>query len=388
MMEKSGTDRLLERLTIKRFRRVAPSRYTAMQACLLREVWTASGNDPLLPPSPRAELGSIAHRVIEAAGRGELEGSRSEGIAERWEALVSAAEARMKLCPLRRYQVPLSRSISDFQVRRLRTCSRAVEIARDARRDTIRPPGQSHRAAGFELWVESDDGEVGGFIDCVSETSEGVVLSDYKSGAVLESEYEECPGEIKKAYRIQMLLYAALYRHKTGSWPIRLEVIPLQGAPLEVPLDPREAEHHLQEGKMSLRAANKRIAAVQGGTSDATELAAAQPEHCRLCLFRPACKAYWLARQRNEAGKWPADVRGVLEESARLRNGKVCLRIRVAASPSIYSRTVRGVTDSVDRHPLLAGMPIGTCIAVYGLRHDYRSGDYIETQNTVIYRND
>lgn len=388
MMEKSGTDCLFERLTMKRFRRVSPSRYTAMQACLLREVWTASGNDPLLPPSPSAELGSIAHRILEAAGRDELQGAVSEGIAEKWKALVSEAEVRMKLSPLRRYQVPLSRSIPDFQVRRLRACSRAVEIARDACRDTIRPPGQSHRTAGFELWVESDDGEVGGFIDRAIETSEGVVLSDYKSGAVLESEYEEGPGEIKKAYRIQMLLYAALYKHRTGSWPIRLEVIPLQGAPLEVPFDPREAEHLLQEAKMFLRSANKRIAAVQVGMSDATELAAAQPEHCRLCLFRPACMAYWLARQRNEAGKWPADVRGVLEESARLRNGKICLRIRVTDSPSIYSRTVRGVTDSVDRHPLLAGIFIGTCIAVYGLRHDYRSGDYIETQNTVIYRND
>lgn len=387
-MERSGTDLLLERLTMKRFRRVSPSRYTAMQGCLLREIWTASGNDPLLPPSPRAELGSIAHRILEAAGRGELEGAGSEGVDVRWEALVSQAEAQMERSPLRRPQVPLSRSIPDFQVRRLRTCSRAVEVARDARRGSGRLPEQSHRATGFELWVESDDGDVGGFIDCASETPEGVVLSDYKSGAVLESEHEEGPGELKQAYRIQMLLYAALYRQKTGSWPIRLEVIPLHGAPLDVSLDPREAEHLLQEAKMSLRAANNRIAAVQGGTADATELAAARPEHCRLCLFRPACKAYWLARQRNVAGKWPADVRGVLEESARLRNGKVCLRIRVADSPSISSTTVRGVTDSVDRHPLLAGMSIGRSIAVYGLWRDYRSGDYIETQNTVIYRTD
>lgn len=387
-MQSSGTDRLLRQLTMKRFRRILPSRYTAMQACLLREAWTASGNDPLLPPSPRAELGSIAHRILEAAGRGELEGVGNGGVEERWEALVSDAEARMENSPLRRHQVPLNRSIPDFQVRRLRTCSRAVEIARDTHRGSGRLPEKSHHETGYELWVESDDGDVGGFIDRASKTTDGVVLSDYKSGAVLEPEHEEGPGELKQAYRIQMLLYAALYKQKTGAWPVKLEVIPLQGTPLDVLLDPREAEHLLHEAKASLLAANNLIAAVQCGTADVTKLAAAQPEHCRLCLFRPACRAYWFARQRTEAGKWPTDVRGVLAESARLRNGKVCLRIREDDSPSQSCTTVRSVTDSVDRHPLLTSMSVEMCVAVYGLRRDYRSGDYIETQNTVIYWND
>ena len=385
-MEKSGTNLLLERLTMKRFRRVSPSRYTAMQACLLREVWTASGNDSLLPPSPHAELGSIAHRILEAAGRGELEGVDKDGVDERWKALVSEAEARMELSPLRRHQVPLSRSIPDFQVRRLRTCSRAVEIARDAHRGSGKLPEPSRRATGFELWVESDEGELGGFIDRASETTEGVVLSDYKSGAVLESGQEKCSRELKQAYRIQMQLYAALYRQRTDTWPVRLEVIPLQGEPIKVVFEPEHAERLLHEAKEFLRAANNRIDAVQDGTMDTTVLAVALPEHCRLCLFRPACSAYWDARQMDIDAKWPSDVRGILEEFTPLRNGKICLRIGQADSPSLSSIVVRGVTDSLDRHPSLTSMPIGACVAVYGLKRDYRSSDYIETQNTVIYR--
>lgn len=359
-----------------------------MQECLLREVWAASGNDFLLPPSPRAELGNIAHRILEAVGRGELKGTGSEEVNERWEFLVSEAEARMAHSPLRRQQTPLSQSIPDFHVLRLRTCNKAVEIARDVHRCSGKLPKLSRCATGFELWVESDDGDLGGFIDRASETTEGVVLSDYKSGAVLETGPEKYSRELKHVYRIQMQLYAALYRQRTETLPVRLEVIPLQGEPIEVVFELEHVERLLLDAKEFLRVANNRIDAVQDGTMDTTVLAVAIPEYCRLCLFRPACGAYWDARQREIDARWPADVRGILEKSTLLRNGKLCLLIRQTDSPSLSSIVVRGVTDSADRHPILTSMPLGAHVAVYGLQRDYRSCDYIETQNTVIYRTD
>lgn len=384
-MEVDGIELLSEGLTIKRFRRLSPSRYSAMQECLLREIWTASGNDPLLPPSPQAELGRIAHRLLEAAARGELEGVGNDGVGERWDGLVSEAEARMVLSLLVRHQVPLYKSIPDYQVRRLRACSRALKVARDAQRTSGNHSVRSNGATGFEVWVESDEGDIGGFIDRASVISEGVVLSDYKSGAILESEHETHPGELKRAYSIQMKLYAALYKQKTGSWPVKLEVIPLQGEPLDVSLDATDAECLLSAAKAYIRVANDRVSSVQTGTLEITQLAAAKPEHCRMCPFRPACRVYWLARRRNVDGIWPADVCGVLEASVRLRNGKICLRIRETDSPTTSCMTIRGVTDSVDRHPHLSNMPVGTHVAVYGLWRDYRSSDYTETQNTVIF---
>ena len=119
----------LESLVVKPFRRVSPSRYTAMQACLLREVWSASGNEPLLPPSPLAELGSLIHRLLEAAGRGQLNGGGNGKVDATWEELVSQSEKKMALSALRKHQIPLSRSIPDFEVRKLRACRRAAEIA-------------------------------------------------------------------------------------------------------------------------------------------------------------------------------------------------------------------------------------------------------------------
>lgn len=375
----------LKYLVLSHFLRVSPSRYTAIQACLLREVWTASGNEPLLPPSPLAELGSVIHRLLEAAGRGQLHGRTNENIEAAWDELVLDAERNMERSTLRRHQVPMSISIPDFQVRKLRACRRVAEIAHDAFRASDGRPRQSSQPAGFELWVESDDGQVGGYIDRVVITKEGVVLCDYKSGAVLNFGTEEGSGELKRAYKVQMELYAALYQLKSGVWPIRLEIVPLQGTPIDVHFNPENAKRLLAEASTFLHSANKRIAEVENGRADLIGLASPQSMNCRICLFRPACRAYWIAKRQEFQEKWPIDVQGFLREMTRLRNGKVCMKIAEDDSPASSCVTVRNLTDSTDRHPLMHGTTVGKRVAVYGVNRDYRSGDYTETQNTVIY---
>ncbi|MEN8692893.1 MAG: PD-(D/E)XK nuclease family protein, partial [Desulfobacterales bacterium] len=265
---------------------------------------------------------------------------------------------------------------------------RAAEIAHNAFRTQNGRSRRPLEPTGFELWVESDDGQIGGYIDRVAMTNDGVVLSDYKSGAVLDHGTGEGPGHIKRAYKVQLELYAALYRLKCGAWPIRLEIVPLQGSPVEVVYDPEDAEHLLSEACIFLHSANKRIAEVENGNAETAHLASPQATHCRLCLFRPACQTYWIAKGQESKEKWPADVRGFLRETTRLRNGKVCIMIAeddLSTSPYI---TIRNLTDSADRHPLLHRTPKGSLVAIYDLKYHYRSGDYTETQNTVIYRTD
>jgi hypothetical protein len=373
---------------VKRFRRVSPSRYTAMQDCLLREVWTASGNEPLLPPSPLAKLGSVIHHLLEAAGRGHLDGGGNRTIGAAWDELVSQAEKKMTLSALQQHQVPLSRSIPDFEVRKLRACRRATEIAHDAFLSQDDLPRQSSGPTGFELWVESKDGLVGGYIDRVTMTKAGVVLSDYKSGALFDFGRGEGAGELKRAYKEQMELYAALYRAEYGNWPVWLELVPLQGTPVEVAFDHEGAERLLAEASTFLCAANKRIAEVMNGNAEITDLALPQAVHCRLCLFRPACQAYWIARKQESEEKWPADVKGFLRETTHLRSGKVCMTIVGGDSSAPTCITVRNLTDCADRHPLLHLIQPGSRLAVYGLKYHYRSADYTETQNTVIYGTD
>jgi len=359
-----------------------------MKECLLREVLTTSGNEPLLPKSPLAELGSVIHNLLEAAGHGNLEGGKNRKISDVWDALVLQVEKKMVLSPLRRHQIPLCRSIPDFEVRKLRACRRAAEIAHDVLLLQDGPHRQSSEPVGFELWIESHDGLVGGYIDRVTMTKAGVVLSDYKSGAVLDFGTEEGCGELKRAYKEQIKLYAALYHLKCRAWPIRLEVVPLQGMPMEVFSDPKESERLIEDASTFLYAANRRITEVEDGRAEITSLASPQAVYCRLCLFRPACQAYWNARRLEPREKWPSDMKGYLRETTRLRNGKVCMRIAEGDSSMVPCVTVRDLTDSIDRHPLLHLAVIGSRVAIYGLRYQSRSGDYTETQNTVIYEAD
>ena len=378
----------LESLVMKPFRRMSPSRYTAMHTCLLREVWSASGNEPLLPSSPLAELGSVIHRLLEVAGRGQLDGGRNGKVDATWKDLISQAEKKMALSALRQHQVPLSRSIPDFEVRKLRACHRAAEIAHDAFQSDDNRSRQCPHPTGFELWVESHDGQVGGYIDRVTMTKDGVILLDYKSGVILSPGTGGGPGELKRTYKEQMELYAGLYRLKCGAWPIGLRILPLQGTPVEVVLDPENSERLLAEANKFLCAANERIAEVKNGSAEITVLALPQAVHCRLCLFRPACQAYWIAREQESQEKWPADIRGVLRETTRLRNGKVCMRIAQGNSATSSFFTIRNLTDCTDRHPLLHHTQPGSRVAIYGLKYHYRSGDYTETQNTFIYETD
>ena len=375
------------RLTMKRFRRMAPSRYTAMQACLLREVWNASGNTPLLPPSPLAELGSVIHRLLEAAGRGQFADQQEKTIEAAWSKLINEAEKRMSMSATRLPHVPLRKSISDFEVRKLRACRKAASIAHDAKCAREGHGRQALHPTGFERWVESEDGVVGGYIDHIKTTKKGVVLSDYKSGSVLDSGTVGEPREIKQAYRDQLELYAALYRDRSGTWPAVLEIIPLQGAPVEIPFDKRHAERLLETACRSLHAANKMIEEVENGNKDVTSLASPKAEHCRLCLFRPECRAYWTARKHDPQQKWPFDLRGFLREKIVLRNGKLCLAIaKEPSSPLTVS--IRSLESSEDRHPLLHRIQAGSPVEVYGLKYLPRSGDYSETKNTVIYGTD
>ncbi len=356
-----------------------------MRECLLREVLSASGIRALIPPSPLSELGNVIHHLLEAAGRGSL-GNEAEKMAITWNDLISQAEQKISESSMQRHQIPLRRNIPDFEVRKLRAFHRARAIADEVflcRGDSSK---KSLASAGFERWVESPDGLVGGYIDHVKMTKTGAVLTDYKSGAILDFTAGEGSGELKLAYQDQMMLYAALYHGKFGVWPVRLEVVPLQGLPSEIAFDPQESESLLEEATNFLQASMKRIEEVANGKTDIEGLASAETGHCKYCLFRPACQTYWMARQLDPQSKWPSDVRGILEEKTQLRNGKICMRLLETDLSSTHCLTIRNITNTTDRHPLINQLQVGDKVEFYGLRFQYHSQDYSETQNTVIYR--
>lgn len=131
--------------------------------------------------------------------------------------------------------------------------------------------------------------------------------------------------------------------------------------------------------------ANRQIVEVINGKAGISDIASPYSAHCMHCLFRPACRAYWLTRKKEPLLKWPADVKGSITGISRLRNGRLCMRITQDEPLTPSCVTVRNLSDDKGRHPLLPEIKLGTMVAIYCLVHQFRSDDYIETHDTVVF---
>jgi len=161
---------------------ISPSRFSAMQACALREVWSANRIPELLPPSPAGRVGTVIHTLLEEAGAGKI---RSAAIDDRWLELMAAAENRMSKSWLERNSLPLRRSVPKYEVRRLQARSRALTLitSHQGSRSLISKAEVSPHF-GYEFPVSSTDKAVVGRVDAVLPCSDGAVIQDYKSGQI------------------------------------------------------------------------------------------------------------------------------------------------------------------------------------------------------------
>jgi hypothetical protein len=311
--------------------------------CRLRGVWQSVRQRPLLPSSPSARLGTIVHRLLEEAGRGAFPAARaSEAIEARWNELVSEANAAMGRNPFERRFVPLDQSVAKFEVVRLRAVARAAELAADTPGAGARAGDASATPFGYELRVESGDGLIAGRIDRAIPALDGVVLQDYKSGAIFTLRHGE-ERALKPEYAIQLQLYAALYHDATGTWPSRLELVPLSGSPHAVPFVQAESLRLLEDARALLAEVNQQLARSSHDWEGAERsLASPSPSACRFCSYRPACLPYLERNWPDPDNDWPADVWGQFGGLQRLGNGSLILTLK--RGDSVFF--VRGISDA------------------------------------------
>jgi hypothetical protein len=164
---------------------------------------------------------------------------------------------------------------------------------------------------------------------------------------------------------------------------VRLELVPLTGEVIALPVDRARCEGHLVRAGALLRQIN-RIINLQRDMPEtaAAQLAQPSPENCRGCPFRPACHHYWQARAQGGKG-WSSDAAGTFARMQKLRNG----RLAVVLDPERAGcgiTVAKGISPDADRHPALARVEPGARISVFNLRH---SGDAAgeETPATAIY---
>jgi CRISPR/Cas system-associated exonuclease Cas4 (RecB family) len=356
---------------------LSPSRFTAIEACILKE--TCGGNAKLLPRYPKGFLGTIAHRMVEMGAKGLLTGKQGDPAAM-WDKLVAEAEIGIAQDSIEAHLAPLKRSCAEYGLIRARTIRAASQLAASGPLSG----GAGSTAAeglGYEIGVSSKDGAVKGRIDAVTVIEGVLTISDYKTGAVLLEEGGLT--QIKPEYETQLKLYAAIYYETYGRWLDRLLLLNLQGSYFEIPFSRPECEHLLEIAKDTLQKTNDRIRmALQ--QKDALPLANPSPKTCRFCTLRPGCKAYCEARHAQLDAEWPHDLWGRIETKTVSSLGlwAACLNDSSAHGEKAVIRRLSGGT----RHPQFQEAAPGVTIAAFGLRKEGCSETYTESPTTVVYR--
>jgi hypothetical protein len=356
--------------------RISPSRFTDFLECPLRECLAAAREPAQLPSSPVARLGSAIHALLEDAVAGKLAGSSASAIGNRFDALVEEQESEMDRSWLERHFAPLRESIGSFDERRIQAVERAGELNSRATPPEERAEDGAVRRYGTELWVQTADGAVGGFIDLVEPSEAGPVISDYKTGSIRQGD-----ASLKSEYVAQLKLYAAIYAEQHADWPSRLELVTLSGERTMVPFTRAECEELLARAR-ALREEVNAVVVAEGDAGDRQRrLASPSPDTCRFCSYRPSCDPYHEAAGSGEdPAAWPSDVWGRVTQNQSLGNGRQLLRL---SARGVESR-IRGLTPGGMRHPALQWAVPGAYVEAFGVRAN-SPVSFEETVYTVLY---
>jgi hypothetical protein len=262
---------------------VTPSSAQALNECQLRLAYASDADfSHHVPSTQAARLGTACHEVLQIAGEGGLPNPADPGwrsaFEETWQKAVDKQAADAAASPLEaRWGDP--QRWRYYNMRKIATRHLAERLSASIIDD---PEGSA--AALHEAPQEAFGGKLRGRADVIRRGAEPEI-QDFKTGAVIDGQ----DGDIKPSYRIQMLLYAVLERENNGVWPLRATLIPLEGQPVSIDIDPNEAN---RVAEACLGALDDYNATVRDGRPVAG-LAAPSVRSCRFCPYAVRCPAFW-----------------------------------------------------------------------------------------------
>ena len=365
-------DVLLE-TELEPIKRLSPSRFIEIKTCALRGILATSKFPPLLPGSPDAHLGSIIHKMYDLASKKVI---RSEAdFSEEWDKALKQEEARMVSGSLEKNLVPLERHAKTFEVKK-NMCLQGIkplfqiQPATQDKENYFQSVRSSVPAIGSECWIETEDKKLGGIIDEIRRTSKGIEIIDYKSGELFETTPDGAL-QIKKAYEIQLKIYAGLYFLKFGECPVKLRLLGLNKASVDDPFTLEECISLVEEAKQKLKETNDLIT----DNKDWENLANPYPQTCRYCAFRPVCKKYITTEKHGS--DWPIDVIGKIKEKRLFQqNG-----YRVVVETNIGKFNVRGLNE---QYHLIFNDEVEN-VMIFNLKKDSSLGNFAANDFTVSY---
>jgi hypothetical protein len=149
-----------------------------------------------------------------------------------------------------------------------------------------------------------------------------------------------------------MLLYAVLEHADSGIWPARATLIPLEGDPLSIKIDPSEAQAAADASVGELDAYN---ASIGEGVSVAG-LGAASPDAWRFCPYAVRCPAFWDAIDQDWADEGIRAAAGPVLVRETAQRGSVSIKLEAACGSAageawLYALDPERFPASCDANP-------------------------------------
>ena len=157
-----------------------------------------------------------------------------------------------------------------------------------------------------EIWLETQDKIVGGFVDAIISTNIGDTIIDYKTGNINKQDGNH--GSVQEIYKIQLQLYAAIYNSAFSTWPVSLQIAGIDGTSYEIDFDQEDSISLLNEAYDMIIKINLIISNEKNLSKMNDLLSSPSPETCRYCLYRPACKSYVKRKEISSPAEWPKDT--------------------------------------------------------------------------------
>jgi hypothetical protein len=364
-------------LLVKPISQISPSTIHFFERCSFQGVLISNHTSPLLPKSPVAVVGTIIHKMMNAAARGDI--VNFDDFKSKWDFHIIEEEKKLSTLPNSKHLVPLHRSVRDYSTRK-RKCWDSIRpllksLSQKSNHQSLDIPENR-----FEFHVSTREKDVSGYIDAIRETPFGPELIDYKSGNPIDVDNAGV-NQVKPDYILQLKLYAALYYYTFKRWPVSpLKIIEIGGHEFEIPYNQNEALKLVQDTKDLITRINCKI---QDGEKNLErlkrELSIPSPQACKFCSYRPGCKSYMEKRIHDSREIWPNDIFGKVSRVEKLGNSLFSVQVN-HCNRALGIINIRGLSPG--RYPVLE---VGNNYGFYNLQKEQSRDDYKEGLLTTIY---
>jgi hypothetical protein len=211
--------------------------------------------------------------------------------------------------------------------------------------------------ADAQVLTEQDltgrSGLLAGRVDLLVRSASCHIVVDYKSGSVVDAVTQA----MIPAYENQLRIYAALEREASGEWPEKAVLMPLNGPPIDVAINPIQCDAVADEAVALLHAYNAAVPGPQPATP--------APDSCRRCTASCYCPEFWAAYGPN----WATDLialRGTILGLSVTPLGGTTVRVHVEAGARGPVAEVRRLREA--DHPGVTALGVGDAFCAVGLQ--------------------